>query len=450
MILAGGLARGAAVAVVVLALVLSLGEAATRLAEAHPALPSPAERAFPFGMFRADPDAGVALAKHAWIPSERFATNTFGHRDRPREAGEPAPWMTRVAVIGGTTGAGRGVADAHTFARLLEDAFPAAAAPPDDGSTPRGVEVWNLAVPGYGAEQALLRLEADWETVQPDVVVWAFDLADTPMRTLLGPGARRVVDGELVSGPWTPFASAPYEDERATFLRAGLEIGPLRIDSALQRTLARDLAGSLLQVPPGMDPFDAAVVGGWAWLWMEPPPDPVELAWELVGDVLERLARACADRGARLVILGVPGRIDVDPQAFAAARDGGVTPLDDGSPARPLVPGLPATRLRALAKARDVPWIDPLDALRGAGEPVHHLDFPAWNAAGHRVGAEVLAAGLATLGELPPHDPARLRDALLEAVPRGDAETRFDGGFRAARGARTTTVRWERATSWAW
>lgn len=437
----------ALVGAAVVALLLGVAECVARAQETYPTPPVAADRAAPFGMFRADPDAGIALAKHVWLPSERFATNTFGHRDRPREAGEPAPWMTRVAVIGGTTGAGRGVTDEQTFARLIEDTLPAAIAQPEDGTTPPELEVWNLAVPGYGAEQALLRLEADWETVNPDVVLWAFELGDTPMRTLLGPGARRVVDGELMTGPWIPFESSPYEDERAGVLRGGLEIGPLRLGSALSRSLGRSVLGSLNQVPQGMAPFDPVATGGWAWLWASPPPEPITVAWATVEDVLDRLAATCADRGADLVVLAVPSRIDIDPEAFATAA----AQSDDGDrdDASPMEAGLPGKRLRSLTDARSILYIDPTEALQASTAPAYYRDFPAWTAAGHRTAAAAVASALSAARLTPPFDSTAFA-AELARRSTGLSETVFDGGFRSARGGRAPTVRWERVTTWTW
>ena len=443
-----------------LSALLGVGELTARATVAFPSLPAVAERTSPFGMFRADPETGVALAKHAWIPAERFATNTFGHRDRPREAGEPAPWVTRVAVIGGTTAAGRGVADEHTFARLLEDSFPAAvAAPedgapedgapedgaPEDGASPRGLEVWNLAVPGFGAEQAVERLDADWETVNPDVVLFAVDLAETPMRTLFGPGSRRVVDGELVTGPWAPFAGSPYDDERASVL------APTRW--ALVEALRRHLE---LQERPGVDakdvlaPFDGRVFGGWAWLWQTPAPFAVDVAWDVVGDALDRLASTCRERGAELVILAVPGRIDVDPAAFEAAREAGFEPLRDTEAVRTIEAGVPGARLQELATARGLDVLDPTEALQAAGGPTHYEDLPTWNVRGHRAAAAYLGEALAATGTIPPHDRDALRAALTAAAPEGATETRFDGGFRPSRDLAARVVRWETAATFAW
>ena len=440
-------ARTAASAAVLIVLLVG-AELVARAQEANPPLPAPASRAFPFGMFAPDADAGVALARHVWIPAERFATNTFGHRDRAREAGEPPPWSTRIAVVGGTTGAGRGIADEHTFARLLEDSVNASVQSGAGGQT-RGVEVWNLAVPGYGAEQALLRLEADWETVQPDTVLFAFDLGDTPMRTLLGPGGRTVVEGELLSGPWKAFASSPYEDERAAMLQGGLELGPVSFRSALQRRAAR-VAGPLLQTPRGMAPFDEQAFGGWGWLWVDPPPDPVDVAWRLVEDSLHRISQACKDKGATLVLLAVPARVELDDDAFAAAAARGILPLDDDAEPARLLRGAADRRLSTLSSSLGVSVLKPIDALRAAGEPVYYEDLPTWNAAGHRVAADFLGEALAQSRHLPPHDAVERAGFLARAVPRNTAETRFDGGFRAPRDRPETPVRWERAAFHAW
>jgi hypothetical protein len=79
---------------------------------------------------------------------------------------------TRVLMLGDSIAFGYGVADQDTFASLLED---------------RGYEVVNLAVPGYGTDQALLRLEREGMAYSPDVVLLHFclhnDFVDNASRT---------------------------------------------------------------------------------------------------------------------------------------------------------------------------------------------------------------------------------------------------------------------------
>jgi hypothetical protein len=179
---------------------------------------------------------------------------------------------------------------------------------------------------------------------------------------------------------------------------------------------------------------------------MAPAPDPVDVAWSLVDDSLARLVAACADRGAQLALLALPGRIDLDPAAFAAAEASAARLATEGAPT--FEPGTPLARLASLAEELSVPLLDPTAALRDAGEPVHYLDVPELNAAGHRSIAEFLAAS--TDLRMPPHDDEILRETLHTAVPPHSAETAFDGGFRPARGGRESVVRWERSVHWAW
>jgi hypothetical protein len=71
----------------------------------------------------------------------------------------------RVVMLGDSIAFGPGVADQETFSHQLHELDPA-------------LEVVNLAVPGYGTDQALLRLQREGAALAPDVVVLHFCLAN--------------------------------------------------------------------------------------------------------------------------------------------------------------------------------------------------------------------------------------------------------------------------------
>jgi hypothetical protein len=98
-------------------------------------------------------------------------------RYRGREYGYSKPGgQTRVVLLGDSITFGCEVADDETFAARLDSA--------------RGdVEVVNLAVQGYGTDQALIRLEREGFRYDPDIVVLGFcmanDFQDNLMSTFL-------------------------------------------------------------------------------------------------------------------------------------------------------------------------------------------------------------------------------------------------------------------------
>lgn len=88
----------------------------------------------------------------------------------------PTPGRRRVVVLGDSVAFGLYASDHETYAAALED-------------RDSGFEVLNLAVQGYGPDQALRRLEGLGLSLRPDVVVLGFclgnDFADAMLPTFL-------------------------------------------------------------------------------------------------------------------------------------------------------------------------------------------------------------------------------------------------------------------------
>jgi hypothetical protein len=106
------------------------------------------------------PRAGASLE----IAGKRVSFNARGYRGRALtmpKAGD----RTRVVVLGDSIAFGLGVSDEETFTHLLD-------------VRDNGIEAENLAVQGYGPDQALLVLVHQGLRDDPDVVVLAFCLAN--------------------------------------------------------------------------------------------------------------------------------------------------------------------------------------------------------------------------------------------------------------------------------
>lgn len=134
---------------------------------------------------RERPQAELALLHryseaYGWQPRPGAVANIDGQRTTingrgVRGAEHPlarTSSRTRVLMLGDSIAFGYGVADEDTFAALLEQ---------------RGYEIVNLAVPGYGTDQSLLRLEREGMAYSPDVVLLHFclhnDFVDNASRT---------------------------------------------------------------------------------------------------------------------------------------------------------------------------------------------------------------------------------------------------------------------------
>ena len=109
---------------------------------------------------------------------KRVTINARGYRGHELSLPRPTD-RTRVVVLGDSIAFGLGVADRETFADLLEE-------------RDNGIEAGNLAVQGYGPDQALLVLLGEGLRAQPDVVVLAFcldnDFADALLSVALYDG----------------------------------------------------------------------------------------------------------------------------------------------------------------------------------------------------------------------------------------------------------------------
>lgn len=131
------------------------------------------------------PQAALALLHrysevYGWEPRPGAVTSIDGQRTtingRGLRGAEHPPTRTssrtRVLLLGDSIAFGYGVADDSTFAASMAE---------------RGFEVVNLAVPGYGTDQSLLRLEREGMAYAPDIVVLHFclhnDFVDNASRT---------------------------------------------------------------------------------------------------------------------------------------------------------------------------------------------------------------------------------------------------------------------------
>lgn len=123
----------------------------------------------------------------------RVSLNAHGYRGRELTLPKTGD-RTRVVVLGDSIAFGFGVSDEQTFPHLLD-------------VRDNGIEAANRAVPGYGPGQALLVLQHDGLSEEPDVVVLAVclrnDFVDAVLPVALYDGVRprprfRLVDGGLV------------------------------------------------------------------------------------------------------------------------------------------------------------------------------------------------------------------------------------------------------------
>ncbi|WP_145065947.1 SGNH/GDSL hydrolase family protein [Engelhardtia mirabilis] len=197
------------------------------------------------------------------------STNSVGMRGQAEFALEPTEGLVRVATIGDSFTFGTHQKDERIWpARLSEASL-------SQGSRP--FEVLNFGVPGYGTDQALLRLERDVLPYRPDVVVWGiFETNPSRSRRLFSYYAKPRFDlagGELRLGH-TP---VPAPGELATAVwDVPLAASPCHLLRWLQISRVE-------VVGPGTAPL-----------------------LELHRALLARAARACEEAGAKLLVVPIP------------------------------------------------------------------------------------------------------------------------------------------------
>jgi hypothetical protein len=116
----------------------------------------------------------VYSERYGWVPRPGFrlsleglpetTINARGYRG-PEYPSAPVPGRVRLVMLGDSLAFGYGVADEETSSRQLERLEPS-------------LEVVNLAVQGYGTDQALLRFEAEGLSYQPQTAILNFCTAN--------------------------------------------------------------------------------------------------------------------------------------------------------------------------------------------------------------------------------------------------------------------------------
>lgn len=293
---------------------------------------------------------------YGWVPRAGYrlqlgsdpetTINAAGYRGREVPLAR-TPGRTRVLMLGDSLAFGYGVGDEETSARQLELQEPR-------------LELVNLAVQGYGTDQALLRFEREGLAFHPDAAILNFCLAND----FRDNGARRAIyDGAYPKPYFT-------EEEDGGLV---LHDEQLRL-SRLQRfglfLHQRSAVFHLLrQLVSGRPPVEA-------------PAEEHAPARELTIRLLQRFARVAREHGVRPLIAIYPNYREF---LAPSKRPGRLLAADLGdalcADLRP--------RLEARGVNRDTFWDYALD-----------INFHP-NARGHRVVARVLADLLREDGVLP-------------------------------------------------
>lgn len=328
-------------------------------------------------------------------------TNSQGLRDREHEL-LPAPGRFRILVLG--------------------DSFMEAYQVPLEASLPwrleerlagRGGEVLNLGVGGYGTAQELLALEHDGLRYRPNLVVLSFYAANDVQNNsraieagIFGEDApttfsRPYAHARDLDAPleWTPpdrARMAPLVEKWQQREHSSLDALRRALQPAMLAHLFEQATARLASRLAHEQPYDPELLLGRPFLaTLSPEAERLwDEAWLVTKRLLIETDRVARGAGARLVVLLVPADFQVVPQAQAAVRA--------AFPDAPLDLLRINRELAAFCAEQGIPFLDPtpeFSRVQAEGRPVYYaLEDRHWNADGHALATELLAAFLEERG----------------------------------------------------
>lgn len=349
--------------------------------------------------YRPDWDRGYTLrpgASGVWTREGRgrVTINAEGLRDGPHQR-RPGPGVLRVAVLGDSFSEAFQVDLEQTWWHQLEQRLNTSNPCPFRRGYPRGVEMLNFGVGGYGTGQQLLTWRLQARAFQPRVVLLAMYLgndiqdntplprADKPVFRL-GPGGGLVIDNAFRESAGTRFR----------FSSLGHALNEL-----LNRSALLQLANEAKNRWSGRQPLAApAPAPGRPAMHLE-RDDPS--GWRVTEALLRQLRDEVRASGATLVVTSLSSPEQLWPdrsERQRVFREAGQDPF-----AR-------ERRLAGLLDTLNVPYHPLAEDLRRKadenGSILHgfkgqNLGGGHWNATGHQWAATLLARRLCAPGEGP-------------------------------------------------
>jgi lysophospholipase L1-like esterase len=294
---------------------------------------------------------------------ERIHINSAGFHDAEHALEKP-PGTFRIVVLGDSMLAGLQVPLEQTLARRLE----ALLGP--------GVEVLNCATDGYGTAQAWLAFERRCARYQPDLVLLGFftfnDVLDNywVARSLNHPVALR--------------CGRPYFELRDGMLARVGESGAARDGSRVAALLRRSYLYQLLVPPRESAAADGPKLRARHVFLREWSPEQ-EQAWQVTERLLLALDAEVRARGARLGVLVIPSRFEIQPE-WSREQLAEFERMDLGRPR--------ALLTRFLDEA-ELPHLDLAPGIRAeseaAGEPLYFRNDLHFTERGNQAAAELVA-----------------------------------------------------------
>ena len=347
-----------------------------------------------------DPKLGWVLqadsrtTHRSWEFEYTLSTNSRGLRDDETPY-ERTAGLDRLVLLGDSFAMGYGVERAHSLEKRLEQLLDA--------------EVVNLAVPGYGTDQALLAYESEGRKYHPDVVLLAFTIDNDVLNNGTSNQYDKnkpyfaLRDGELVLEgvpvPPEPFPSTNSESPTEAgspfpihdFLDASSAVYALIFDRLAQiETLRRHWEESGLLFAQ-IDLFYPSQVG-----MLRRQVGAESPVWQLTLALIDRLRQTCIREGSIPVLVLIPSQLQVYEESLdRVIAERRLNPAD-------LRFDHPNRILTEYARACTLEVIDllpPLQAAAAQGEMPYFKRNPHWSRVGHHRAASAIADRLAEISE---------------------------------------------------
>jgi hypothetical protein len=343
--------------------------------------------------YASDYDRGYALrpgveGRYQQEGDSYVVINSDGWRDRERQKTKPANTV-RIAVIGDSFTEAMHVPFEQTFCVLLEKKLPEC-----NAFSGRQVEVLNLGVSGYGTAQELITLRQKVWEYSPDIVLLVFTTYNDLYDNSRALGKNEAVpyfvyrNGELVYD--ASFRdSANYRKSNSSVNKLGRWLNDhLRVAQLIEQTyvVAR------LRLSQWRSPSAPFWTNG--EIYREPQNDDWREAWHVTEELIKQMRDEVEQRGTKFLFVTGSNPIQVYPDARereSFMRQIGQTSLF-----------YPNLRLKAMAEREHIDFMDlaaPMQAYVDQNKVLLHSSVNGignghWNAAGHRVVADLIAEKL--------------------------------------------------------
>ncbi len=319
--------------------------------------------------------------------SNRIAWNAIGMRgpDVPPRDDVAVP---RAVFLGDSFVEGKQVGDEEVLTAVMRRV---------SAERGRPIEVINLGVSGIGTAMEIALWDRLARDLRPDLVLLGFYPND--VRNNAEPGDFTIRDGKV------EITIAPPRERRFGFVRDARSWLAAHSHLFILFRSGRVALRDRMEPPEATEAEDVFAIA---------PGEEVRRGWEMTGHLLDAIADRVDEAGARLVLVGIPARFQVDDalwHAFAA-RAG----LEEDRFDR----RLPERRLGEWAQRRGVAYVPLLDALRASNvdNSFYYDGDGHFNAAGHDLAARVILDAIEDLayadapvspaGDLPASPPDAL------------------------------------------